>query len=194
MLKFHKMVLLIFDFSYFQLSIHNYLNSFIFEQVIFKLIDMIQRIQSLYLLLTSLLSVLFLSGSFLTFLDNSGNEITVNFNGIWQSATEGNDTLIGHQIVLSVLIILISLMSFAAIFFYKNRKFQMKLTIAVIFLTAASVAALVFYSISIISKYNAEIIPGVKMFIPLLILIFGILAYRGIKRDENLVKSYDRLR
>ena len=38
------------------------------------------------------------------------------------------------------------------------------------------------------------IIPGIKMVVPLLILIFGILAQRGIKHDENLVRSYDRLR
>ncbi len=155
---------------------------------------MIQRIQSLYLLLTSLLSVLFLSGSFLTFLNNSETEITVNFRGIWQSAGEGNVTLIGHQIVLSVLIILILLISIAAIFFYKNRKFQMKLTIAIIFLSAASVAVMVFYSFSIIRKFNVDIVPGIEMFIPLIIIIFGILAYRRIKKDENLIRSYDRLR
>jgi 4-amino-4-deoxy-L-arabinose transferase-like glycosyltransferase len=155
---------------------------------------MIQRIQSLYLLLTSLLSVLFLSGSFLTFLNNSETEITVNFRGIWQSAGEGNVTLIGHQIVLSVLIILILLISIAAIFLYRNRKFQMKLTIAIIFLAAASVAVMVFYSFSIIRKFNVDIVPGIKMFMPLIIIIFGILAYRRIEKDENLIRSYDRLR
>jgi 4-amino-4-deoxy-L-arabinose transferase-like glycosyltransferase len=141
-----------------------------------------------------LLSVLFLSGSFLTFLNNSETEITVNFRGIWQSAGEGNVTLIGHQIVLSVLIILILLISIAAIFFYKNRKFQMKLTIAIIFLSAASVAVMVFYSFSIIRKFNVDIVPGIEMFIPLIIIIFGILAYRRIEKDENLIRSYDRLR
>jgi hypothetical protein len=155
---------------------------------------MIQRIQSLYLLLTSLLSILFLSGSFLTFLNNSGTEITVNYKGIWQSAGEGNVTLIGHQIVLTIVIILISIISLAAIFFYKNRQFQMKLTISVISFAAVSIALMVFYSFSIIRKYNVDILPGTKMFIPLLILIFGILAYLGIKKDINLIRSYDRLR
>jgi hypothetical protein len=155
---------------------------------------MIQRIQSLYLLLTSLLSVLFLSGNILTFLNKSGIEIIMNFRGIWQSAGAGNDALIRHQIMLPVLMILISLVSLLVIFFYKNRKLQMKLTIAVIFLAAASIALMVFYSFSIIRKFNTDLMPGVRMFIPLLILLFGILAYRGIIRDENLVKSYDRLR
>ncbi len=155
---------------------------------------MIQRIQSLYLLLTSLLSILFLSGSFLTFLNNSGTEITVNFTGIWQSAGEGNVKLIKNQFALSVIIILISLISFAAIFFFRNRKFQMKLVLASIFLAVTSIALIVFYAISGIVKYQADIIPGIRMIIPLLILISGILAYRGIRKDENLVRSYNRLR
>jgi hypothetical protein len=32
------------------------------------------------------------------------------------------------------------------------------------------------------------------MALPFLQLIFSILAYRGIKKDDQLVKSYDRLR
>jgi hypothetical protein len=32
------------------------------------------------------------------------------------------------------------------------------------------------------------------MILPLAILIFSILASRGIKKDDQLVKSYDRLR
>jgi hypothetical protein len=70
----------------------------------------------------------------------------------------------------------------------------MKLTITIIFLAAASVAVMVFYSSSIIRKFNVDIVPGFEMFIPLIIIIFGILAYRRIKKDENLIRSYDRLR
>lgn len=155
---------------------------------------MIQRIQSLYLLLTSLLSILFLSGDFLTFFNNSGTEITVNYKGIWQSAGEGDVTLIGHQIVLTVIITLISIISLAAIFFYKYRQFQRKLTISLLSFSFVSIALMVLYSFSIIRKYNVDISPGIRMFIPLLILIFGILSYLGIKKDINLVRSYDRLR
>ena len=43
-------------------------------------------------------------------------------------------------------------------------------------------------------KYGAELEPGLKMVIPLLIMISVTLAYRGISKDDRLVKSYDRLR
>jgi hypothetical protein len=43
-------------------------------------------------------------------------------------------------------------------------------------------------------NYAAEIVPGIKMVIPFIIMIAAILAYRGIASDDRLVKSYDRLR
>jgi hypothetical protein len=46
----------------------------------------------------------------------------------------------------------------------------------------------------IMTKYDSVIDPGFRMAIPLLQLIFSVLAWRGIKKDDDLVKSYDRLR
>ncbi|MCX6260910.1 MAG: DUF4293 domain-containing protein [Bacteroidia bacterium] len=155
---------------------------------------MIQRIQSLYLLLTSLLSILFLNGSFLKFFNNSGSEIFMNIRGIWQSGGEGAVSQIGNQIPLLVIIVLIAVISFTAIFFYRKRKIQLKMAIAIIFLAVVSIGLIVFYVFLMTSKHNAVLVPGIKMFIPFLILIFAILAYRGIRKDEALVKSYDRIR
>lgn len=155
---------------------------------------MIQRIQSLYLLMTSLLSILFLNGSFLTFLNSSGTEITMNFNGIWESSVAGNPQMIRNLIPLSVIILIICILSFTAIFLFKKRKIQLKLTVSVILLAILFIGLMSFYAFWTTGKYQAKLVPGFKMFIPLLMLVFGILAYRGIRKDENLVKSYDRLR
>jgi hypothetical protein len=51
-----------------------------------------------------------------------------------------------------------------------------------------------YYGYSVINEYQTELVPGYKMFIPLVMLVLETLALRGIKKDENLVKSYDRLR
>jgi ABC-type spermidine/putrescine transport system permease subunit I len=155
---------------------------------------MIQRIQSLYLLLISLLSALFLAGRFSTFHKSTGSEIVMNISGIWDKGSEGNLTNIGNLVPLSGILILTALISFVAIFLYKHRKLQMKVTITIIILSVITVALIVFYALSVILKYKAEINPGAEMILPLLVIISGILAYRGIKRDEKLVKSYDRLR
>jgi hypothetical protein len=44
------------------------------------------------------------------------------------------------------------------------------------------------------TKHSTEIVPGIKMALPFLMLISMILAYKGIKKDDDLVKGYDRLR
>jgi amino acid permease len=141
-----------------------------------------------------LLSILFLNGSFLKFFNNSGSEIFMNIRGIWQSGGEGAVSQIGNQIPLLVIIVLIAVISFTAIFFYRKRKIQLKMAIAIIFLAVVSIGLIVFYVFLMTSKHNAVLVPGIKMFIPFLILIFAILAYRGIRKDEALVKSYDRIR
>jgi hypothetical protein len=155
---------------------------------------MIQRIQSLFLLLTSILSLLFLSGSFLKFFNSSGAEIYMNFMGVWESSAGGNPQIIKGLITLSVIVLAICILSFSAIFLFKKRKLQLRFVLIVILLTVVFIAIMLYYLFWITEKFQAELVPGFKMLIPLLILIFGILAWRGIKRDENLVKSYDRLR
>jgi len=144
--------------------------------------------------MTSLLSLLFLNGSFLKFFNNSGAEIKLNFNGTWQSTTEGTRELLQGQILITGTMVLIILISLTAIFLFKKRKLQMNLVMALIIISIAAIGLITFFAFSICTKYNADITISLGMFLPLLILLFNILAYLGIKKDENLVRSYDRLR
>jgi hypothetical protein len=144
--------------------------------------------------LTIFLSFLFLRGANLNFIDNSGSEIKVTFTGIFQNSTGQGLELIEKLLPLSVLIILIPVLSFITIFLFKNRKIQLWLALSLIILICGFIVVSFYYSWLIKTEYGAEIVPGFKMVIPVLILIFAILAYRGIRKDDNLVKSYDRLR
>jgi hypothetical protein len=65
---------------------------------------------------------------------------------------------------------------------------------AVILAATGLIIALAYYAISLMHAFRLTIIPGFKMAIPVLNLIFSVLAYRGILKDDRLVKSYDRLR
>lgn len=154
---------------------------------------MIQRIQSVYLSLIALLSLLFVPGSFLSFAEKSGTVLKVTFNGIFRIAG-ANQNLKEKLLPLSVLIILIPVVSIVALFMFKKRKVQMRLSFILIILASILVISLLYVSTSIISKFDATIIPGIRMFLPILILLFSIFAYRGIRKDDLLVKSYDRLR
>ena len=155
---------------------------------------MIQRIQSLYLLLTTLLSLLFLNGSFLSFINKTGSVIKITFTGIVKSTEGQGFELIGRVLPLAIIVILVVVLSLVTIFLFKNRHIQILLSKVLIGLILGLILVSGYYSYVIISKYDGEIIPGMKMALPLLLLIFSILAFRGIRKDDQLVKSNDRLR
>jgi glucan phosphoethanolaminetransferase (alkaline phosphatase superfamily) len=155
---------------------------------------MIQRIQSVYLSLIAFLSLLFFFGSFLSFSEKSGSVINVTFNGIVRVTSGQSPELVEKLLPLSGLIIIILIISLITVFLYKIRKIQMKLTIGLIVLSSLLIIALVHVSFSVIAKFDAHFLPGFKILLPVLMLIFSIMAYLGIRKDDQLVKSYDRLR
>ena len=155
---------------------------------------MIQRIQSLYLLLTTLLSLLFLNGSFLSFINKTGTVIKITFTSMVKSSEGQGIELINKLLPLSIIILLIPILSLVTIFVFKKRNIQLLLSKILIGLVTGLILVSGYYSYIIITDYSGEIVPGVKMALPLIMLILSILAFRGIRKDDRLVKSYDRLR
>jgi len=85
----------------------------------------------------------------------------------------------------------------AIIFLYKNRKMQMLLCKIATLLIAGLVVAIFYFAENVKSLpefagYTSEIRP--MMVAPLAALVMVILANRFIKKDEELVRSADRLR
>ena len=144
---------------------------------------MIQRIQSVYLSLIALISLFLVKGSFLVFSEKAGSVIRITFYGIFREDAAQGLVLIEKLLPLSVFIILIPITSLITILLFKNRKIQLRLSLFLIVLIVILIIAFIHVSISVISKFDAGIIPVLKMFIPLLILIISFLAYRGIKKD-----------
>lgn len=155
---------------------------------------MIQRIQSVYLLLTTIVSGLFLNGSFLKFSTAEGSDIVMKFNGIYQTAGEKGIELIARTIPLTVISVLIPVISLLTIFLYKNRKLQIKSALTLIILEVLLIGAVAYYGLTFIQNNNVSPVPVIKTFIPIVTIILSTLACRGIKKDEDVVKSYDRLR
>jgi hypothetical protein len=148
---------------------------------------MIQRIQTILLFLTTFFAALFLSGTILTFSDGS----ILSLKGI---SYPSNLSMNVDLPVLTVILLLVPFVSFVTIFLYKNRRLQMKMTVALIILIFLEIAAVGYYVYTLVIANNTELGPGAKMVLPPLMLVLAILAYKRIKKDENLVKSYDRLR
>jgi len=155
---------------------------------------MIQRMQTVYLLLTTILSVGFLNGHIIKFAEGPKNVLYVGSDGIRIMDNIGGSETIWILLLLTSLIVLIVLISLITVFLYRKRKIQMKLAAGLIVLVCLLILAAAYYYISVTMKYSGEIKPGINVIILPILLVLSYLAYRGIKKDEELVKSYDRLR
>jgi glucan phosphoethanolaminetransferase (alkaline phosphatase superfamily) len=155
---------------------------------------MIQRIQSIYLFLTTVLSFLFLKGGIIIFINGTGDTLKLTFSGIVKLSGDNASELIYKSLPVAILIIAIAVLSLITIFLFKKRNIQIMLTGLLIGFISALIIACGYYSWLIITKQNSELVPGIRMVLPVVMLILAILAYRGIKKDDQLVKSYDRLR
>lgn len=153
---------------------------------------MIQRIQTIFLLGATIVSILLFfmptsvliipndsSYAYLTYGIRQQNEASAFISYNWQS------------FILNVLTTLTAVLT---IFLYKKRFLQIRLCIVnMIFFCGLSL--LMWYQIrDIAGQLNAESISGVARVFPLIGLIFTWLATRGIAKDIKLMKSYDRLR
>ncbi|MEO9572169.1 MAG: DUF4293 domain-containing protein [Polaribacter sp.] len=143
---------------------------------------MIQRIQSIYLLVATAIS---------------GGLIFV-FN-LWENLKEeifALDLFSRDSVFLKViplLYLLSAVVSFLDIFLFKNRKLQFVVGRLVILINLFLLGLLIYVSLTLpgeilISK------KGIGMFLPILVILLIVLANKAIKKDEDLVKSVDRLR
>ncbi|HET9570144.1 MAG TPA: DUF4293 domain-containing protein [Bacteroidales bacterium] len=84
--------------------------------------------------------------------------------------------------------------SFLAIFHFKKRSRQIRLTgIALVFKTVLAVSMVCMF---LYIKYlmQPEIVYGASAWLPFIGIIFDLLAINGIRKDDALVKSLDRIR
>lgn len=141
---------------------------------------MIQRIQTLWLFLSTACAALFI---FMPVYKG------VYLNNTWQaiSIRENLFLLAGSTLVAAI--------SFFTIFFFKNRKLQKRLIFLNILLTLGLFIAQ-YYLIEIFKKEMGIIQGDWQMIaiLPLFILVFHVFAYRGIVADEKLLSSADRMR
>ena len=150
---------------------------------------MIQRVQSLYLLLAALVQVLFATGTYFTY-QLTDVSYCVTGSGVFNSSGEK----IGGDMKTLILGIGISLLALISIFLFKNRKQQIKLSRIGGLLTMAEI---VFVIISYVKVKELPInnvsIGYVNFILPISTLLF-FLAAKAIKKDDELVRSVDRIR
>jgi hypothetical protein len=136
---------------------------------------MIQRIQTLYLFFVMLVSGL------LPFWVN-----------LWSDA-DGNAVFAKHDIPVSLAFYASALLALVAIVFYKKRKNQFILNRVNLVLNLFLLGFFVYRSLNLSGEAPVSE-KGIGMLIPSISIVLLVLANRAIKKDEDLVKSVDRLR
>lgn len=155
---------------------------------------MIQRVQSIYLLLAVILSVLFMTGNILTGSNPDGRRAELTFSG-QKIIPADNSTAETQKIIpFTVLSALVPAIALITIFMYKRRKAQLKAAILAVCLEILLVGSGICYYFILFRDFSVKVVPGFRAVIPFVSILFILLAIRGIRKDENLVKSYDRLR
>ncbi|MGB4293669.1 MAG: DUF4293 family protein [Bacteroidales bacterium] len=155
---------------------------------------MIQRIQTLFLAVVLILSLLFLSGNLITFTNKQGTIINAKLlkEANQLQAISSHSKIIINFLVISTIIILFS--SVIAISSFKKRKIQLFLTIIIVVLELFNTVAIVLLIYELRVGEANNFIPGIRLIIPPINILMALLAAKGIRHDENLIKSYERLR
>jgi hypothetical protein len=136
---------------------------------------MLQRVQTVYMGIAMLVS------AFLPFVFK-----------LWKV---GNvDFYFMSNIVYAALFGLSATLSLLSIMTYKNRKQQFVLNRLNMILNLILLGLLIYRSLSLPGEAPAVSEKGIGMFLPAIAIVFLVLANKAIKRDEDLVKSVDRLR
>jgi hypothetical protein len=137
---------------------------------------MIQRIQTIYLLIALVISGA-LPFVFPLFTMSDGKEFRFM-----------NDSFYTVLFGLSTTLTLISMM------YFKKRQHQFVLNRLTIILNLILLGLFVYRSLNLSGEAVQVSEKGIGMFLPIVAIVFLALANKAIKKDEDLVKSADRLR
>lgn len=157
---------------------------------------MIQRIQSVWLLLSGLvLTTLFLF-PYVNYIDLVGLGKQIYVSGIYTSVN--NEAVKQESFILqSIVAVFIAVMPIVLIFLFKDRKRQIKfiyLQLVLIVLFAVWMYVSANNVLSANNQYLSANNIGIGFFLLPVSIIFLSMALGAIRNDEKLIKSADRLR
>ncbi len=136
---------------------------------------MLQRIQTIYLLLAA-----GASAGLSVFLPYGLNQ-------------EGIELYAKEELFLLAMFMGSAALSLIAIFLFKNRQLQFVLGRINILLNFILLGVFVYWSLTVSGETKVSE-KGIGMIIPVISIVLLVMANKAIKKDENLVKSVDRLR
>ncbi len=151
---------------------------------------MIQRIQTLFLLVVVLLSGFLLTGDIVRMTAGNSTVFSLGFMGL---SNQGGE-VIQRLWPMSVILAIVPLLALVSVFLYRNRPLQMRFTMIVLLLSVGTLILGAFYVLMLDRKIGITVVWTVKVVFPLVSALLAWLAWRAILRDDARVRSYDRLR
>lgn len=149
---------------------------------------MLQRKQTIYFLLAGIISIVLIFAP-LAVLNFKGQEYLFTVSGI-KSVSPGT-TLGISTVPLLIILTIVAGINIIVIFLYKSRKFQMKLSILNMNFILGLSTLIVFHLVNISAS---EIAYSWGLALPIIIFFLIVMAYIGVRKDEKLVRSLDRIR
>lgn len=137
---------------------------------------MIQRIQTIYLLLAFVVT-----------------GILLFFIPLW-TMSDGKEYYFMQSQVYTIILGLSTTLSLLSIVSYKKRQNQFVIGRLNIILNLILLGLFVYRSLNLSGETVTVSEKGIGMFLPVVAVVLLVLANKAIKKDEDLVKSVDRLR
>ncbi len=144
---------------------------------------MIQRKQSIFLLLSVAINALLFYLPVYTFAPD-----------LRLPGTSIHPYLISANALLAIINGAIGILALLCIFLYKNRNVQIRVGNLSMLLTALLAGLLFFVADTISKSMNQRVDFMIGSYLPLIEIVLLFIAVRFIKKDEDLVRSADRLR
>ena len=151
---------------------------------------MIQRIQTIYLLFATIILVIILFLPIASMVDAQANSFSYLFYGV----VDSSNTTVIIDYPLAIILVLMPFLNLIAIFLFKTRILQMRICIFNILLMLGSLAMIWFYSYEAENVLFVDTYFSYPVVFPLVAAILTFMAFRGIRKDEILVKSANRIR
>ena len=153
---------------------------------------MIQRIQTIYLLVVALIMTIPLYIPIAQLL--IPNDANYNFYTYGVVLIGENNLLQAHYWALLIMNIFMIGVPLVNVFLFKKRFLQLRLCIVEIILLVGAMILMWYHIHQFSVQMNADILYKFSLILPVICIIFTYLAMRGIFKDIKLLKSLDRIR
>lgn len=156
---------------------------------------MIQRVQSIFLLLITVMMSFLLLRSYAEIKLFGDQTLVFRTHGILMQSGSEIISVYKNTFPVIILTLLTALLSFCTIFFFNHRILQIRLCMLNAVLIFSLLLIMFIYFISTLDDFKT-IHHSFKlpMIFPILSIIFCLMASRNIQKDEALVNSYNRIR